>query len=82
MKHLAKTDSLFKPMTMTTANESDQDSINLWWALDALSRLRDASIRYRLGVYGQEELKLYEERAERILKNLKPLLANSLPPVD
>lgn len=47
---------------------TDQIPSDVYWVLDALSSLRDASIRYRLGVYSQEELELYEERAERVLR--------------
>lgn len=52
----------------STPEPNNQTSTDLYWVLDALSSLKDASMRYRLGVYGQEELKLYEERAERVLR--------------
>lgn len=47
--------------------EISKSSASIYWILDALASLRDASIRYRLGVYSQEELQIYEERAKRIL---------------
>jgi hypothetical protein len=47
--------------------EMGKSSASVYWILDALASLRGASIRYRLGVYSQEELQIYEERAKRIL---------------
>ncbi len=45
-----------------------ESKFNIKWALDALERLRDASMRYRLGVFGQEELQLYEDRAQKVIE--------------
>ena len=43
-----------------------------WWALDALEKLRHASISYRMNVYSEEELEIYEDRAARVLSAIRP----------
>lgn len=45
-----------------------ESKFSIEWAIDALERLRDASMRYRLGVFSQEELQLYEDRAQKVIE--------------
>lgn len=42
------------------------------FVLDTLERLRHASISYRMNVYGEEGIRMYEERAARTLALYKP----------
>lgn len=39
------------------------------WRKEALTQLRDAARKFRLGVYGAEELEIYEQYAERVLND-------------
>lgn len=41
-----------------------------FWVIDALSKLRDASMRFRLGNYSSEELEIFEDRADRVLRSV------------